>query len=232
MAQYDFGNLSSPLPGSTLVDDHLEPWRNALHSNHKGPSRPSYAVQGMTWIKDGITPLEVYYFDGSDDILTGYINETTNTYTAANSQIVKGATGDTTPGTLNDKILAGRETTKTVTDPTGNTTITFDVRANNIADSAPSSGTVTSSIADGIMRKITPTGNFTMAFTFDSGKVQALQIRCVNFGAYTVTWPAGIKWPGGEVPDFTAAGEDHLMVWQDNDNNVYAALIGQDMKTA
>lgn len=83
MSQYDFGNLESPLPGSTFINTHLEPWRNALHSMHAGNARPSYAQAKMLWINDTTTPWVLNCFDGADDIALGTINATTNVFTPA-----------------------------------------------------------------------------------------------------------------------------------------------------
>lgn len=84
MSQYDFGDLSSPLSGTTLINTHLEPWRNALHSMHKGNSRPSYAAAGMVWINGTTNPWVVNCFDGADDISLGTIDTSANTFTPAN----------------------------------------------------------------------------------------------------------------------------------------------------
>lgn len=78
MSQSDFGNLSSPLSGADLVDNNLEPWRDALHSLHSGSSRPSYAVAGMAWIDNSGTPWELNIFDGTNDVTIALINETTH----------------------------------------------------------------------------------------------------------------------------------------------------------
>lgn len=81
MSQYDFGNLESPTSGTLLINTHLEPWRNALHSSHIGPSRPSYATAGILWISNATNPWVINVFDGSDDIPVGTINTTTNLFT-------------------------------------------------------------------------------------------------------------------------------------------------------
>lgn len=81
MSQYDFGNLESPLTGTALINTHLEPWRNALHSGHSGSSTPSYAVSGMVWNDTTSNPVLRKYFDGSDNITIGRINATENTMT-------------------------------------------------------------------------------------------------------------------------------------------------------
>ena len=78
MSQYDYGDLESPLNGATFFNTHLEPWRNAVHSNHAGSSRPSYAGASMVWVNDSTNPHVINYFDGSDDIPTGRVDTSTN----------------------------------------------------------------------------------------------------------------------------------------------------------
>jgi hypothetical protein len=85
LSQYNFGNLSSPLSGTALVDTHLEPWRDALHTMHSGSARPSYAVAGTMWLDTTTTPWVVKVFDGADDISIGTVNATTNLFAAANA---------------------------------------------------------------------------------------------------------------------------------------------------
>lgn len=56
----------------------------ALLNDHLGTSRPAYAEQGTFWLKDTeSSPLiiEQYFFDGTDDILTGSFNVATNSFT-------------------------------------------------------------------------------------------------------------------------------------------------------
>ncbi len=81
MSQSDFGNLSSPLSGTSFFNTYLEPWRDAVHSGHSGTSRPAYAVAGMFWTNTTTTPWVVYMFDGTDDIKWGEFNTTTNVFT-------------------------------------------------------------------------------------------------------------------------------------------------------
>ncbi len=80
MSQFDFGNLSSPLSGSSFIDSKLEPWRNALHSMHKGNTRPSYATPGMLWVDDSTNPWQLKMFMGAVDSVVGYAN-TDGTFT-------------------------------------------------------------------------------------------------------------------------------------------------------
>lgn len=91
--QYDFGNLESPLTGAALVNTHLEPWRNALHSCHSGTSRPSYAVAGTLWIQTSATPWVVNVFDGSNDVSIGTIDATTDVFTLRGNIKAPGSAG-------------------------------------------------------------------------------------------------------------------------------------------
>lgn len=78
--QYDFGNIDESNTSGTDLGLLLETWRDALNANHRGASRPSYVVQGMFWIKE-TSPLELYFFDGSQDILFATMNPTTHKIT-------------------------------------------------------------------------------------------------------------------------------------------------------
>lgn len=93
MSQYDFGNLESPVSGTQLINTHLEPFRDALHSSHIGSSRPSYAVAGMIWVDNTTTPYVVNFFDGTDDIQIGTVNATTNIFTAKGNLQASGSGG-------------------------------------------------------------------------------------------------------------------------------------------
>lgn len=94
MSQYSFGNLSSPLSGAALIDTHLEPWRDALHSNHSAASAPSYIVAGMIWINTTTNPWVLNIYDGADSIPLGTINTATNQFTPSNVTIADGDKGD------------------------------------------------------------------------------------------------------------------------------------------
>lgn len=80
MTQYEIA-LDPAVDGGAALEVALESWRDALHTNHSGASRPAYAVAGMTWVKTvSGTAHELYYFDGTDDILLATINPTANTF--------------------------------------------------------------------------------------------------------------------------------------------------------
>lgn len=79
MSQSDFGTIN-PLTksGSGLATD-LNNWRNAVHSNHKGGSEPSYKATGMTWLDDSADPIWIYkFYDGTTWIPLLEIDVTNN----------------------------------------------------------------------------------------------------------------------------------------------------------
>jgi hypothetical protein len=52
-------------------------------------------------------------------------------------------------------------------------------------------------------------------FTFSdppaSGDFGAFVLELTNGGAFAITWPASVDWPGGTAPSLTAAGVDQLV---------------------
>ncbi len=58
------------------INDALQ----ALASSNKGSSRPVSAYAGQVWVKDDVTPWQVYCFDGAADILMGSINTSTHKF--------------------------------------------------------------------------------------------------------------------------------------------------------
>jgi len=52
-------------------------------------------------------------------------------------------------------------------------------------------------------------------FTFSdppaSGDFGAFVLELTNGGAFTITWPAAVDWPGGTAPTLTASGVDQLV---------------------
>jgi hypothetical protein len=72
----------------------------ALVSGHSGSARPDYILSGAHWVKTVSSTLhEIYYYDGTNDILVDSINPTTNVLTKRPDLV--GITGDTMTGNLN-----------------------------------------------------------------------------------------------------------------------------------
>jgi hypothetical protein len=53
-----------------------------------------------------------------------------------------------------------------------------------------------------------------------------------NATAYTITWPAAVKWPGGTAPTVTTANtkrDIYQFVTYDGGTNIYAIIVGQNL---
>jgi hypothetical protein len=67
VTQNTWTTLNPNTHGGTFLADQLNDWVAAVVSNHRGSSRPAYAVAGMIWPKTvSSTVEELYYFDGTD----------------------------------------------------------------------------------------------------------------------------------------------------------------------
>ena len=65
MSQFDFGTINPDTKSGSALASDLNSWRDALHSMHRGSTRPTYAVHGMMWIDDSATPWLVKIYNGS-----------------------------------------------------------------------------------------------------------------------------------------------------------------------
>lgn len=72
---------------------------------------------------------------------------------------------------------------------------------------------------------------FAFANAPGAGQSQIAYLRLTNAGAFTVTWPASTKFPGGALGLLTAAGVDLLGVKFDPTTGTYMVfVIGKDIK--
>jgi hypothetical protein len=72
----------------------------ALLSTNSGSSRPSAAVQGTLWVKEvSATVLELYLYDGAQDVLIGYFDVTNDKFYAADG--LRRGWGGTAGGSAN-----------------------------------------------------------------------------------------------------------------------------------
>ena len=73
-------------------------------------------------------------------------------------------------------------------------------------------------------------------FTFTnppaSGDFGAFVLELTNGGAFTVTWPASVDWPGGTAPTLTASGVDQLVfTTRDGGTTYFGFVAGLDIKS-
>lgn len=79
MSQYDFGAINATTKSGSALAADLNNFRSALHSSHKGPVAPGYAVAGMLWFDDsGTTTWALKAYDGEDWITVLTVDATNN----------------------------------------------------------------------------------------------------------------------------------------------------------
>ena len=73
-------------------------------------------------------------------------------------------------------------------------------------------------------------------FTFSdppaSGDFGAFVLELTNGGAFAITWPASVDWPGGTAPTLTASGVDQLVfTTRDAGTTYFGFVAGLDIKS-
>ncbi len=96
--------------------------KRALLNHHKGANAPSYAEAGTLWLDDSITPWLMKLYDGTDWIILGEFNATTNNFAPYVAGSVVGAASTTAEGIIElatqAEVDAGTDTTRAVTPAT------------------------------------------------------------------------------------------------------------------
>ena len=72
-------------------------------------------------------------------------------------------------------------------------------------------------------------------FTFSnppgSGDFGTFVLELTNGGAFTITWPASVDWPGGTAPTLTASGKDQLVFTTRDGGTIWFGFVaGKDIK--
>lgn len=71
-------------------------------------------------------------------------------------------------------------------------------------------------------------GNVTFSFSnvpSSSAYVHEVLLKLTNGGAYTVSWPASVKWPGGVTPTLTTSGVDLIAFASFDGGTIWYAVI-------
>jgi hypothetical protein len=108
---------------------------------------------------------------------------------------------------------------------TGLGTFTVGVDANNFIEGQFSVTGTTPALdpANGALQYWTLSANSTPTISLANGENFGIQV--LDGTAYTITWPAGVKWIGGAAPTLDTTNPTHIEVWQVN-SVIYAALVG------
>jgi len=100
-----------------------------------------------------------------------------------------------------------------------------------IADASLGTGTHTLDYSLGDMAQVTATGDFTLAFSnFVTGKVCTMILDCVNWGDWTITYPAGMLFSGETLPEMSS-GTDRVLVVKDKDDVYSFFVVGSGIGT-
>jgi microcystin-dependent protein len=80
MSQSDFGVIDPDATSGPTLATELQSFRDALNTSHSGIARPTYVQNGTIWTDTSISPNPVYRYDGSQDVLLGYIDSTNHAW--------------------------------------------------------------------------------------------------------------------------------------------------------
>lgn len=189
MSQYDFGNLESPLSGTAFFNSNLEPWRDALHSMHKGNSRPSYAVAGMMWVDDTTEPWILNMFNGTaNDVTLGTIDPTNFWFKPSGTSMWGGSAGGTanaltlTPTIPLTAYAAGVVYECLITATNTSSTVTVNISALGTKNVKASIGVGKVNVPLGALQN-----GMIARFVYDGTDLILLNVRAYNKGADIAT---------------------------------------------
>ena len=79
-------------------------------------------------------------------------------------------------------------------------------------------------------KTISTATTFTVSGALASGNANSFMLELTNAGAYTITWWAGVKWPGGVAPTLTASGVDILGFYSHDGGVTWRGFVSKDSK--
>jgi hypothetical protein len=88
------------------------------------------------------------------------------------------------------------------------------------------------SVANFFSATVDQASTFTFSNPPASGDFGAFVLELTNGGAFVVTFPASVDWPGGTAPSLTASGVDQLVfTTRDGGTTWYGFVAGLDIKS-
>jgi hypothetical protein len=66
---------------------------------------------------------------------------------------------------------------------------------------------------------------FTFSNPTASDELSSFTLSLTNGGAFTVTWPGSVDWPGSSAPDLTASGLDVLVFMTYDGGTIWHGMI-------
>jgi hypothetical protein len=229
----DYREVSS-LPGvATPSQDH-----GVLSGTTNSNSHPATAISTVTSAFDGVltsaeTNIQLALdkiddhahtgvYEPADANIQSHIGNTSNPHATTAAQV-----GAYTTGQIDTELAL--KVTKA-----GDIATNLQINSGRVrqgTDISLGTGTATIDYSTGDYFKITSTGNITIALSnLPETFVTSITLQCVNFGAYTITWPAGIKWAAGGAPALTTSGTDFVTIIKDKNEVLYGFLLGRDVR--
>lgn len=124
MSQNAIDFPSSDPSGNNLLDDLLDGFQEDVLTNNSGTSRPSYAKVGTLWLDTTTNPWVVKVFNGTDDIIFGYLNTSTLIFTSVDDKVATTASSGTVTLDLSANRIFKTSVTNNVTYAFSNPTAT------------------------------------------------------------------------------------------------------------
>ncbi|MBF8732790.1 hypothetical protein IRZ59_20350 [Pseudomonas guariconensis] len=91
MSQFDYGVIDPNSKSGPQLALDLNSFRDALHSLHRGASRPAYVQPGMLWVQEvSSARWDLVIYDGTNDLVLRSFNPTTSELAQFNTSEVDG----------------------------------------------------------------------------------------------------------------------------------------------
>jgi hypothetical protein len=192
----------------------------------------------MTTLSGIITPSNVLTATNTQTVTNKTINLTSNTLVATSAQLATALTDETGTGvavfgtnpTLTGVTLAGEAA---CADNVVNRPILEDYAIQGSAIGATgATATIDMEVANFFSATIDEACTFTFSNPPASGDFGAFVLELTNGGAFTVTYPASVDFPGGTAPTLTASGVDQLVfTTRDGGTTYFGFVAGLDIKS-
>lgn len=179
------------------------------------------------------TSIDFTYNDGSNTITASAIFGTTAGTVAEGNHTQAASTITDFSEAVDDRVssllVAGEAITLAYNDPSNTLTVASPDPVQTLGSVSGSTAiTMTNS---GATATIAGNTTFTFSGSITSANVKGFLLQLTNGGAFAITWPASVKWPGGVAPVLTPSGVDFIMlVTIDGGTNWRGTLQGRDSR--
>jgi len=234
MAQHDLNIANQTFPSfRSDLNSALE----ALGTLSSGATEPATTYSNQLWVDTASDPILLKLRNNDDDawITIGSITATTDLFTLVADTISEatGAAGVTADGVL---LKDGGITVSgaiNVADQLLNRAVLQDYAIEGSAiGNTGATATIDMEVANFFSATIDEACTFTFSNPPASGDFGAFVLELTNGGAFTVTYPASVDFPGGTAPTLTASGVDQLVfTTRDGGTTYFGFVAGLDIKS-